>query len=113
VRATPCPRDSRGATSLDTTCSRPAHRAQCPRTRRATGSAVREFAPTETDWTVNLSTGTGFNFRTWAGAAAASTDVQVGDLDGDGNDDVFTWRNSRFDWPVNLSTGSGLIADTW
>ena len=64
-------------------------------------------------WMVNLSTGSGWNATTWAGAWGSDGPINVGDLNGDGKTDVFMWRNADHAWTVNLSTGSGFQAAIW
>src|SRR5262249_56502657 len=69
------------------------------------------------DYSVNLSTGSGWIAQRWQGDwatdAASPDQVYVCDLNGDGKDDVFMFRASTNDWSVNLSTGSNFAAYRW
>jgi hypothetical protein len=63
------------------------------------------------DWTINLSTGFGFDEYAWQGDWGSDGPINVGDLNGDGLTDVFMWRGDV--WTVNISTGSGFAPAEW
>jgi len=44
-------------------------------------------------WTVNLSTGQGFNASEWQGAWGSDGPIITGDFNGDGKTDVMMWRD--------------------
>ena len=65
------------------------------------------------DFTVNISTGTGFSAQSWQGNPSTDGPVHVGDVTGDGRTDVLMFRSSTNDWSVNVSSGSNFIAQRW
>ena len=64
-------------------------------------------------WSVNISTGTGFNVQNWTHAYGTTAPIHTGDLNGDKKTDIFFWDNLEKVWRVNLSTGSNFLSKPW
>jgi RHS repeat-associated protein len=58
------------------------------------------------DWTVNLSTGSGFIPQEWQGMYGSDGPIKTGDFNGDGKTDVMMWRGANNDWTTNLTSNS-------
>jgi len=66
------------------------------------------------DWWVAKSDGSSFTSEKWGkwGSTAGWVDVQIGDFNGDGRDDV-VGRSASGDWWVAKSNGSGFVNERW
>ena len=65
------------------------------------------------DWTINLSTGSGFNMQSWTGAHGTTKAIYKGYLNNDRKTDVFFWDELEKVWRINLSTGTSFIKKIW
>jgi len=70
----------------------------------------------DANWSVAVSTGTGWNTTTWTGPTVQLPMTQQcldGDFNADGKADVACWSGEGGLWAVSLSTGSGFQGAMW
>ncbi len=72
---------------------------------------------TDSNWSVALSTGSGWNTASWSGGPVVPLPMTQqcvsGDFNGDGKADLNCWTGEGGGWAVTLSTGSGWQSSIW